>query len=251
MSNIKEIVIKSGKIAKERYFESFNFSSKQKFDLVSEVDLVIEKMIINELKEGYPQYGIFSEESGEILGDTEFKWILDPIDGTTNFIFGIPFFCISLCLEQKGNIIESYIYNPISDEFFYSKDSDKKSYLNDKEIHVSKTNNIENALVSFGFSANYKNINIYYSNWADIFNNCKKGLGVLSPALNICNVARGRIDCFIDFGSSMEGHAGASLILKNAGGLILNYDLTPWDYRTKGIIATNDMLLSSIVRLKR
>lgn len=227
MRNIKIIIYEAGSILKDRYYESFKYSNKQKFDLVSEVDLEIEELLVKSLKELYPEHGIFSEEAGNISTNKEFTWIIDPIDGTTNFIFGIPYFCISLCLEHKGQIVESYIYNPISDEFYYSIDREGKSYLNGNEIHVSETDRIENALVTFGFSANYMNINKYYEKWSYIFDNSKKGLGALSPALNICNVARGRIDCFIDFGSSMEGHAGAALILKNAGGAVLNYDLTP------------------------
>lgn len=249
MSPVKEIILEAGEVLKDRYYSSFKFSNKEKFDLVSEADVEIEKIVINKLKKIYPKASFFSEEAGEIAGDSELRWILDPIDGTANFIFGIPYFCISLSLEQKGKIIESYIYNPISKELFHSIESDKKSFLNENEIHVSNTNKIENALVAFGFSANFKNINKYYKDWTRLFNNCKKGLGVLSPALNICNVARGRIDCFIDFGSSMEGHAGASLILKNARGMNLNYDLTSWDYKTKGIIATNKTLLSSLIRM--
>lgn len=242
MSTVKEIILEVGEVLKERYYGSFKISNKEKFDLVSEADLEIEQIVIDKLKKIYPTASFFSEEAGEITGDSEFRWILDPIDGTANFIFGIPYFCISLSLEQEGEIVESYIYNPISREFFYSKNSDKKSFLNENEIHVSDTDKVENALVTFGFSANYKNINKYYKDWTQLFNNCKKGMGVLSPALNICNVARGRIDCFIDFGSSMEGHSGASLILKNAGGMNLNYDLTSWDYKTKGIIASNNLL---------
>jgi fructose-1,6-bisphosphatase/inositol monophosphatase family enzyme len=101
-------------------------------------------------------------------------------------------------------------------------------------------------LVVFGYSANYKNIEKYYEKWHVIFDTCKKGIGFLSPALNICNVARGRIDCFIDFGSSMEGHAAGALILKNAGGIIYNYDLTEWDHTTNGIIAINNNLKQEV-----
>ena len=109
MRNIKIIIYEAGSILKDRYYESFKYSNKQKFDLVSEVDLEIEELLVKSLKELYPEHGIFSEEAGNISTNKEFTWIIDPIDGTTNFIFGIPYFCISLCLEHKGQIVESYI----------------------------------------------------------------------------------------------------------------------------------------------
>lgn len=122
---------------------------------------------------------------------------------------------------------------------YYSVKDKNKSFLNDEEIKVSETEDISDALIAFGFSVNYENITKYYNNWRYIFENCKKGMPLITPALTICNVARGRIECFIDFGCSMEGHAAAALILKNAGGQVFNYDFSDWDHKRKGIIATN------------
>lgn len=246
MDDIREVIMKAGKKLKESYFESFSYTEKEKYDLVSEVDLKIEDMLVSDLKAIYPDTSLYSEECGEIEGKQGTRWIIDPIDGTANFIFGVPYFNISVCLEKNGQIVEAYVYNPITDEMYYSAEDEKASFLNGKPIHVSGTYNIRDSLIAFGFSANIANINRYHRDWPALFSDCKKGMGLLSPALNICNVARGRTDCFIDFGSSMEGHAGAALILENAGGAIANYDLSKWDYKTKGCAAVNNKLFNVI-----
>lgn len=246
MGSIREIIVNAGKVLKERYFASFTYNEKGRYDLVSEVDLEIEEILISNLKSIDPSISFYSEECGEVGNQQEKRWIIDPVDGTANFIFGIPYFNISVCQEQNNQIVEAYIYNPISDEMYHSTESEKVSFLNDRLIHVSGVSEVRNSLIAFGFSVNIQNINRYYQEWPLLFTESKKGMGLLSPALNICNVARGRIDCFIDFGSSMEGHAGAALILKNAGGIVINYDMTDWNHKTKGCIVTNKDLFVKV-----
>lgn len=250
MDEVKSIIINAGKVLKERYFDSFSYNEKGKYDLVSEVDLEIEEFLITRIKSIYPSTSIYSEECGEMCDSKSYKWIIDPIDGTTNFIFGVPYFNISLSLEADNKIVEAYIYNPITDELYYTDQTDNFAYLNDKVLSVSETEHIEDSLIVFGFSANFSNISRYFTEWQKLFTDSKKGMGLLSPALNICNVARGRTDCFIDFGSSMEGHAGASLILQKAGGVALNYDLSQWDYKSKGIVSGNKRIVEKLYEIK-
>ncbi len=236
---VKDIIIKAGKELKKRYYNIKASQVKEKFHLVTESDWLIEEMLIQELKRFYPDYSIYSEETGAMEGNSSERWIIDPIDGTADFVFGVPYFAISICLERNGEVCEGYVYNPISEELYYSIAEQKKSFLNGEVINVTETEDINDALVAFGFSANYTNIAKYYQHWSYVFENCKKGMPLITPALTICNVARGRIDVFIDFGCSMEGQSAAALILKNAGGHVLNYDFSDWEHRQKGIIATN------------
>jgi myo-inositol-1(or 4)-monophosphatase len=239
MDEVKSIITNVGRVLKERYSQSFSYNEKGRYDLVSDVDLEIEELLISNLKSIYSESSLYSEECGEMTNSGSLRWIIDPIDGTANFIFGVPYFNISLSLEVEKQIVEAYILNPMTDELYYTDQTDNCSYLNDKILQVSGTENIADTLIVFGFSANFTNINRYYNDWRHLFTDCKKGMGLLSPALNICNIARGRTDCFIDFGSNMEGHAGAALILQKAGGTVLNYDLSQWDYTNKGIVAGN------------
>ncbi len=239
---IKEVIRKAGLELKKQYKSLSDCSTKEKFHLVTESDILIEELLINDLKTYYPDYSIFSEEVGNIENKSGIRWIIDPIDGTADFVFGIPYFAVSVSLEKDGEIIEGYVYNPVSDEFYYSKKDEGRSYLNGEEIKPSQTNEFSDSLIAFGYSSVYEKISIYYEEWRYLFDNCKKGMPLIAPALTICNVARGRIDAYIDFGSSMEGHSAAALILKNSGGKVMNYDLSPWNYKSKGIIATNGKL---------
>ena len=248
---IEKILIEAGNLLEKRFNSIFAYKNKEKFDLVTDVDIEVEKFVIKKLEENFSNASFYSEEIGEINNHSEQKWIIDPLDGTANFIFGVPYFNISLALEYNDEIIEGYVYNPISKELYYSSKNLQKSFLNRRQIFVSDKGTIPESLVVFGYSSIYKNIEKYYKKWHELFDHCKKGMGLLSPALTICNVARGRIDCFIDFGSSMEGHAAGALILKNAGGIVYNYDLTEWDYKTKGIIAINKNLQGEIERINR
>jgi fructose-1,6-bisphosphatase/inositol monophosphatase family enzyme len=236
---IKELIRIVGRKLEKEYYCLEGCSTKEKFDLVTKSDEAIERMLINELSEYFPEYSIYSEEAGSIEKASNKRWIIDPIDGTADFVFGVPYFAISLCLEENGEIVEAYVYNPISDELYFSSKDLAKSYLNEKIIKVSETTEINDSLIAVGYSADFEKIQRYFDEWGVLFKNCKKAMPLIAPALTICNVARGRIDAFIDFGSSMEGQAAASFILKNAGGASYNYDFTDYSYSQKGIIATN------------
>lgn len=237
---VKELIINYGEYLKELYLTDIEVLEKERGHITTVIDRELELNIKNKLKNDFPKIGFYGEETGGNK-DNNKRWIVDSIDGTANFIFGIPYFCISIALEEKDEIILGLVYNPLTKELFEAYKDDDNAYLNGKVIKVSKVNNVKDSKVVFGFSANYKNISKYYGEWKYLFENCKKGMGMLSPALNICNVAKGRIEVFIDFGCSMEGQAAASLILKKSGGNILNYDKTPWNHEKMGIIATNSL----------
>ncbi|MBN1412987.1 MAG: hypothetical protein JW969_19260 [Spirochaetales bacterium] len=242
LKHIKKILDRAGEILATKFNKRIVYTEKDRLDLVSDADHEIEGIILNRIRKLDPDAAIYSEEAGSLPGDSEYRWIIDPLDGTANFIFGVPYFNISIALEHKGKIIEGYVYNPVMRDFFYSTEKLGKSILNGAEIQVSGTTEITDALIVFGFSAHMENIKKLYSQWRTAFDGCKKGLGLLSPALNLCNIARGRTDCYIDFGSNMEGHAAGALILKNAGGAVYNYDTTEWEHTSKGIVATNGCL---------
>lgn len=190
-------------------------------------------------------------EAGKILKDNYST--SSKIHETANFIFGVPYFCTSVALEKNGVISLALVYNPVAEELFEASDEMPGAYCNGIPIEVSTIGRLKDARVVFGFSANYRNINRYHSEWGMAFDNCLKGLGLLSPAMNLCNVARGRTDAFIDFGCSMEGQAAGGYILQKAGGQLLNYNKCKWDHCETGIVATNGNIelhsLSSLVEM--
>lgn len=140
MKNIKLIILEAGKLLKDSCFSTREIETKSKFDLVTETDMEIELFLKERLAEIDSEIGFFGEELGQTDNNKIKRWIVDPIDGTAYFIFGIPYFSISVALEFENEIIEAHVYNPISEEYFFTS-INEKSYLNDKEISVFSTNN--------------------------------------------------------------------------------------------------------------
>lgn len=241
MDGVREIIIEAGKILKDKYNSSFLVHEKEKGHLAADVDMEVELFLKEQLYKIDSSIEFYGEETGGVESCKQ-RWIVDSLDGTANFIFGVPYFCTSIALEREGRIILAAIYNPVTEELFEASEEKSGAFCNGVPIHVSTTSLLYEARVVFGFSANFKNINRYHSEWGTVFDVCLKGLGLLSPAMNLCNVARGRIDAFIDFGCSMEGQAAGGYILQKAGGKISNYDRSPWNHYETGIVGTNGHL---------
>ncbi len=236
---LQDILRDAGRVLNDRFRRSVSYEEQTPHDLVTEVDRQVETILISRIRQVSDCQCFYSEEAGVVGTAEASRWILDPLDGTANFVFGVPHFGISVALEHQGQVVEAWVYNPVSEEMFHTSRDAGGSFLNGEPITVSDTSRWDVALVAFGFSATMENIRRYHEDWPDVFDRCRKGLGLLAPSLNICNVARGRIDAFIDFGSSMEGHAAAALVLQNAGGIARDYDGVDWDHTTRGIVATN------------
>jgi myo-inositol-1(or 4)-monophosphatase len=245
--NIAVLMLDAGHVLKSFYGEVPKFREKARYELVTEADHEVERLLVTRLRAAFGDDTIFSEESGASDGTSTTRWILDPIDGTAYFIAGVPYFAISLAREVDGSIVEGYVYNPISEEFYAAAPS-APACLNDEPIRVSACREIGDALIAFGFSARLANIQRYHVEWTTLFDGCRKGLPLIVPSLTLCNVARGRMDAFIDFGCSTEGQAAASLILKQAGGALYNYDLSEYDHRTQGIVACTPGLTEALRR---
>ena len=241
--SIKEEIIRTGELLKDAFSGEFAHQEKARFDLVSEWDVLIEERLINWIRRNHPSDSIYAEESGDYRGSSDSRWIIDPIDGTTNFVMGKPYFALSVARENGGAITEAYVFNPISNELFWTTEKESVAYLNNRAIRCSNTNTIKASLVAFGFSARMDSIEKYHADWKMVWENCRKGVGWISPALSICNVARGRIDIFVDYGASSEGQSAASAILQKAGGVCMNPDSGEYTHTTKGIVCTNAVLL--------
>ena len=240
---IRKILLEAGMVLKGKYRQTQCAYEKQRWELVTETDVEIERLLVDRLRQAFKGDGFIGEECGTQSGDMGRVWIIDPIDGTTNFIMGKPYFSISLALEEAGGITEGYVYNPISDELYYSTKASGQSFLNEQPISVSQTSEIGQSLVAFGFSAKMQAIQQYYQDWPRLFTDCRKGVGWTAPALTLCNVARGRIDVFVDFGASTFGQSAGAFILKNAGGTLFNYDMADYSYQSIGIIGSTSSLV--------
>ena len=192
--------------------EKLQVSIKGPSDFVSNADLKAEKIIIEELKKARPYYSIISEEDGsEKNKDKNNTWIIDPIDGTTNFLHGIPHFAISIALKSNNEIVSGLIYDPIKDEMFYAE-KDNGAFFNNQRIRVSKKKEINNCLFATG------------GNSKDKIDLPTRRSG--SAALDIAYVASGRYDGYFQNDLNLWDIAAGIIILKEAGGMINEIDLS-------------------------
>ena len=192
--------------------EKLQVSKKGPRDFVSNADIKAEKIIIEELKKAKPNYSILSEESGnEFNKDKDNVWIIDPIDGTLNFLHGIPHFAISIALKSNNKIVSGLIFDPIKDEIFYAE-KDNGAYFNNHRIRVSKKNEINDCLFACGGKIN-KQLNIQYR---------RSG----SAALDMAYVAAGRYDGFFHHDLSIWDIAAGIILIEEAGGQINKIELS-------------------------
>lgn len=225
----------------EHFFNgSFSVSSKSSInDLVTEADLASEKAIIAIIKDAFPGHFILSEEAGEHLMDSEYKWFVDPIDGTVNFANGIPLCCVSIGLEKAGEMVLGAVYNPIIKEFFFAEKG-LGSFLNDKKIQVSDKTEVATSCLVTGFPYSYVDIP---NGPIRIFERLlRKGIPVRrlgSAAIDLCWVAAGRFDGFYEHKLQAWDSAAGSLIVTEAGGKVTDHNgnaYSPYDFK---VLATN------------
>ncbi len=192
--------------------EKLQVSRKGPSDFVTNADIKAEKIIIDELKKARPNYSIVSEEKGiENNKDKNNTWIVDPIDGTINFLHGIPHFAISIALKSKNEIVSGLIFDPIKNEMFFAE-KENGTFFNNQRVRVSKKNNLKDCLFASG-GKNEKEPNISYR---------KSGCA----ALDMAYVAAGRYDGFFQKGLNLWDIAAGIILVKEAGGMINNIDLS-------------------------
>ncbi|MEN9377410.1 MAG: hypothetical protein RL710_2567 [Pseudomonadota bacterium] len=205
--------------------ESVRIAKKMINDFVTEVDQAAEKVIIETLLAAYPGHGIWAEESGREHGakDSEFVWIIDPLDGTTNFIHGFPFYCVSIALAVKGKIEQAVIYDPNRNDLFTATKG-RGAYLNDRRLRVSKRIRMQEALISTGFPFRPgDDFNTYLRMMGDMM---QRTAGLRRPgaaALDLAYVAAGYTDGFFESGLHPWDAAAGSLLVTEAGGLVGNF----------------------------
>lgn len=222
--------------------------SKRQKDYVSEVDHAAEEAIISVLRQTYPDHGILAEESGQSDSKSDHLWVIDPLDGTTNFLHGFPQYCVSIGLLVKGVPTQGVIYDPNRDELFTATRG-VGAYLNDRRIRVSKTDRLEAALMGTGFPfREVSNIDDYIRMMRNVM---LATSGIRRPgaaALDLAWVAAGRIDGFWEIGLSPWDMAAGALLVREAGGLIGDLDGNDKFLESGRVVASNAKLFSAILQ---
>lgn len=256
MDEFKEVLLEAaheaGSIIREYFDGSFEVDNKEGINnLVTEVDKHSEKRIIEIIKKHFPGHSIISEEVGELMQDSDYEWIIDPIDGTVNFAHGIPICCVSIALKHKDDLLLGAVYNPMMNEFFFAEKG-KGAFLNDKPIRVSKKTDFAKACLVTGFPYKWPNSTEHPIRVFERF--ILQGLPVRrlgSAAIDLCWVACGRFDGFWEYNLSSWDVAAGYLIVQEAGGTITNFEGDPYSVFDKETLATNGLIHDEMIALIR
>ncbi len=234
-----------------RFFNhSFKISNKEgRNNLVTEADHASEKAILEVIKTNFPGHSILTEETGNLPQESDYKWIVDPIDGTINFAHGIPINCVSIGLEFRGEMIMGMVYNPHLKELFFAEKG-KGATLNDKPIKVSRETDVMKSCLVTGFPYIYLNIP---NGPLDIFERLiREGVPVRrlgSAAIDLCWVACGRFDGFYEHKLEPWDSAAGSLIVKEAGGKVTDFTGGEFSVYQHRILATNGIIHDQMLNI--
>ena len=228
-------------------------STKQPNDFVTEVDKAAEAAIISTLREAYPEYGILAEESGLSAGngpqESEYQWIIDPLDGTTNFIHGMPQYAVSIALAKSGIVEQAVVFDPNRNELFTASKGGG-AFLNERRIRVSKRLKLQDALLGTGFPYRmFEHIDTYLEIFKEL---AQKTAGMRRPgaaSLDLAYVASGRYDGFWEFGLAPWDMAAGALLISEAGGLVSDMRGDSTYLESGNIIAGTPKVFAPLLKL--
>jgi myo-inositol-1(or 4)-monophosphatase len=221
---------------------------KARNDFVSEVDREAEARIIEDLLKSYPDHGIVAEESGKIEGEGEYRWIIDPLDGTTNYLHGFPQYAVSIACEHRGRLAHGVIYDPFKQELFAASRGDGAT-LNNRRIRVSKIKSVEGALIGTGFPfKNPADLDEFLQLFSAFFKSASDMRRAGSAALDLAYVAAGRLDGFWESGLNAWDMAAGALIVREAGGIVTDYQGDEKFLENGQVVAGNPRILADMLR---
>ena len=230
--------------------DSLTVHSKSRNDFVSEVDTQAEQEIIHILRKAFPDHGILAEESGHHDGD-EYQWIIDPLDGTTNFLHGFPQFAVSIGLRHKGRLEQGVVYDPLRQELFTATRGEG-AMLNDRRIRVTTRKELDGALLGTGFPfKSQQHLDTYLDMFRALFPRTAGIRRAGSAALDLAYVASGRLDGFWEIGLSIWDMAAGVLLIREAGGLCGDFT-GGHDFLSNGnLVSANPKLFAEILKTIR
>lgn len=227
---------------------SLKIQTKTYNDFVTEVDRAAEQAIIDTLKDLYPHHGFLGEESGESNIDADFIWIIDPLDGTTNFLHGFPQYCISIALQERGVLTHAVVYDPNRNDLFTATKG-RGAFLNDKRIRVTQRTKLQECMIGTGFPfRDFTHLETYMDMLKDMI---KKTTGIRRPgsaALDLAYVAAGWFDGFWEIGLSTWDIAAGGLIVQEAGGMVGDFEGNEAWIKTGNIVAGNPKIFGQILQ---
>ncbi|MEI7612209.1 MAG: inositol monophosphatase family protein [Betaproteobacteria bacterium] len=232
--------------------EHLKITTKQQSDFVTEVDKAAEAAIIDVLREAYPEYGILAEESGLTAGEgegSEYQWIIDPLDGTTNFLHGFPQYAVSIALAHKGQLNQAVVYDTTRNEMFTASKGGG-AFLNERRIRVTKCLKLEDSLLGTGFPYRvFDHADAYLGMFKEL---AQRSSGIRRPgaaSLDLAYVASGRLDGFWEFGLSPWDMAAGCLLISEAGGLVGDLSGGENYMKTGNLVAGTPKIFSQMLQI--
>ncbi len=256
MSEMLEIAIEAAKIGGKILIEYFgkltdhDIETKSRNNFVTFVDRLSEEKIIEKIQLSFPEHNIFAEESGKHQSNNvDYRWLIDPLDGTTNYIHNIPFFCVSIALEKNGEIILGVIYDPLRDEMFYAEIG-KGAFLNNRKLFIAQKSKLIDCIIATGFP--YKNIDIM-DRYMQLFSGFMRNTAGLrrmgSAAIDLAYTASGRFDGFWELDLKPWDIAAGMLIVQEAGGIVTDTIGMPECMESGNVVATNSFIHKQMLEL--
>ena len=252
-----EIAREAGARLREFFAQGVAMEYKGDVDLVTVADRTVEKLIRGRLGEAFPEHGVYGEEGTRERMECEFRWYVDPLDGTTNFAHGFPQFCVSLGLEQRpaqlkagedGTLVAAVIYDPLRDELFVAERG-KGARVNGKALRVSRTPDLAESLVATGFPSRkrHENPNVHFYQEFTLRSHGVRRAG--SAALDLAYVAAGRLEAFWEFNLNPWDTAAGILLVEEAGGRVTDFAGQPFQLDSREILASNGLIHAELVGL--
>ena len=259
-----EIAYEAGALLSGYYERGVTAEYKGDVDLVTEADRASEKLIVSRLQAAFPGHGIYGEEGTRDRMDGEFRWYVDPLDGTTNFAHGFPVFCVSMGLERRrpglaaesdGELVAGVIFDPLRDEMFLTEVGKGAYLINSRgelrRIHVSKARTLAEGLLATGFPSHkrHRNPNIHFYHQITLRSHGVRRAG--SAALDLAYTACGRVDAYWEFNLNPWDTSAGVLLVREAGGSVTHFDGGPFTLDSREVLATNGLLNEEVSELFR
>jgi myo-inositol-1(or 4)-monophosphatase len=246
---IEAVAREAGALLRERLHDRHTVQYKGEINLVTEADHLSESLIVERIRREFPGHDILTEESPETANGSDFRWIIDPLDGTTNYAHGYPVFCVSIALEVKGVIMLGAVYNPMLDELF-TAEKGAGAFLNGRRLTVSRTETLSRGLLATGFPYDIRedrNNNINYFKVMALSAQAVRRAG--SAALDLAYIASGRFDGFWELKLMPWDTAAGWLLVEEAGGVVTDLRGDPYHLHSRNMLASNGLIHAEMARI--
>ena len=242
----------AGRVLAEKFGRAIQISNKGDIDLVTEADLASERLIVERVRSYHPRHAVLTEESGDVVAlggaRSDYKWIVDPLDGTTNYAHGYPVFCVSIALEHEGRVVVGVVYDPVRDELFAAERGEGAT-LNGRRVRVSETDDLNRALLCTGFPYDVRERGDFARHFRNFIMSAQSVRRDGAAALDLAYVTAGRFDGFYEEGLRPWDVAAGVLLVEEAGGRVTHYDGRPFDHYRPPIAASNGLVHDAMLRV--